>query len=130
MGGLRFPNLRTPCCAAEPVPSSTAEVLSLALLQWLTTSEFSSSSLAPDSPFAPFFIPRIEGQGNFISPFFNPTAVCAKELVGRPAAGPAKPQVLADSGLSTVGGITRYQRGHSFVPSCSQYDPERSVCVF
>lgn len=42
----------------KPVPSSSTEVLSLALLQWLRISDVSSSSLAPDSPFTPFLIPR------------------------------------------------------------------------
>lgn len=53
-----------------------------------------------------------------------------KEFVEQTTAGRVKPQVLADSGVSTVCRITRYQRGHSFVPSCSHYDPECSVCVF
>lgn len=60
---------------------------------------------------------------------FYATVVCMKEFVEPTTARWAKPQVLADSGLSTVCRITRYQRGHSFVPSCSQYDPECSVCV-
>lgn len=53
-----------------------------------------------------------------------------KEFVEQTTAGRVKPQVLADSGVSTVCRITRYQRGHSFVPSCSHYDLECSVCVF
>lgn len=65
----------------------------------------------------------------FYFPFLC-NVVCTKECVEPTTAGWAKPQVLADSGLSTVCRITRYQRGHSFVPSCSQSDPECSVCVF
>lgn len=45
------------CVVYLPVPSSSTEVLSLALLQWLRMSDVSSSSLAAASPFTPFLAP-------------------------------------------------------------------------
>lgn len=55
---------------------------------------------------------------------------CAwRSLLNRPQPGELSLRFLQTQGFLLFAGLLD-TRDHSFVPSCSQYDPECSVCVF